>query len=394
MQRASPSIAALATALAKAQIELANPEKSLTGTIESQTGEGGARHFRYAPLSSGLEIVRKTLGQHEIATVQTTAIDQASGIVNLTTVLAHSSGEWIASDWPVCAVAETATPHRMGAALTYARRYALFTLVGIAGEDDLDAPDLIGPSQPTPERDRRPPTRLEAKPSTLAARTPLARPQKSVSEYKNTTKAKVLAAVRLDIAASAQLRDQMLGELNAIGSEDEAAKWAHSRLKEKNRLNAADAKHIEGAFRTKLLSFAIHRSEGRPDSKDDLQSPDSKQATIRKAKSARPLAAVDKSVLVHPEPRRVRDREHVRFVAQQCCLICGRQPCDAHHLRFAQNRALSRKVSDEFTVPLCRGHHRELHRHGNEAGWWDKLAVDPTGAARALWLETHPQALL
>src|SRR5499427_7678104 len=145
MQRSSPSIAALAAALAKAQIELANPEKSLFGIIEPQGGRGGARQFRYAPLSSGLEIVRKTLGQHEIATVQTTAIDQAAGIVNLTTLLAHSSGEWIASDWPVCPIGETERPHRMGAALTYARRYALFTLVGIAGEDDLDAPDLIGP---------------------------------------------------------------------------------------------------------------------------------------------------------------------------------------------------------------------------------------------------------
>src|SRR5215472_6247397 len=148
MQRSSPSIAALATALAKAQIELANPEKTLVGTVESRSGEDGARHFRYAPLSSGLEIARKTLGQHEIATVRTTAIDQAAGIVNLTTVLAHSSGEWIASDWPVCLIAETATPHRMGAALTYARRYALFTLVGIAGEDDLDAPDLLSPAVP------------------------------------------------------------------------------------------------------------------------------------------------------------------------------------------------------------------------------------------------------
>src|ERR1700741_2256239 len=155
MQRSSPSIAALATALAKAQIELANPEKSLTGTIEPQRGEGAARQFRYAPLSSGLEIVRKTLGQHEIAPVQTTAVDQASGIVNLTTILAHASGEWIASDWPVCPIAETERPHRMGAALTYARRYALFTLVGIAGEDDLDAPDLISPSQTTPAHDRR-----------------------------------------------------------------------------------------------------------------------------------------------------------------------------------------------------------------------------------------------
>jgi hypothetical protein len=134
MQRSSSSIAALASALAKAQIELTNPEKSLVGTIEPRRGQGGARQFRHAPLSSGLEIVRKTLGQHEIATVQTTAIDQAAGIVNLTTLLAHSSGEWIASDWPVCPVAETERPHRMGTALTYARRYALFTLVGIAGE--------------------------------------------------------------------------------------------------------------------------------------------------------------------------------------------------------------------------------------------------------------------
>src|ERR1700734_3194595 len=147
MQRTSDSIASLAAALAKAQIELANPEKSLVGAIEPASGEGSARLFRYASLSSGLEIVRKTLGQHEIATVQTTAIDQTAGIVNLTTVLAHASGEWIASDWPVCAIADTATPHRMGAALTYARRYALFTLVGIAGEDDLDAPDLVTPLQ-------------------------------------------------------------------------------------------------------------------------------------------------------------------------------------------------------------------------------------------------------
>ena len=136
MQRSSESIGAIAAALAKAQAELTNPEKSLVATIRSDGPGAAERSFRYAPLSSGLDIVRKTLSQHEIATVQTTAIDQTAGIVNLTTVLAHASGEWIASDWPVCAISETATPHRMGAALTYARRYALFTLVGIAGEDD------------------------------------------------------------------------------------------------------------------------------------------------------------------------------------------------------------------------------------------------------------------
>src|ERR1700719_2388395 len=154
VHRSSDSFAALAAALAKAQAHLVNPEKSLTATI--RTGRAGEteRTFRYAPLSSGLEIVRKTLSEHEIAVIQTTAIDQASRMLNLTTLLAHSSGEWIASYWPVCSVAEVANPHRMGAALTYARRYALFTLVGIAGEDDLDAPDLIAPTVPDigPER--------------------------------------------------------------------------------------------------------------------------------------------------------------------------------------------------------------------------------------------------
>src|SRR3954465_13808478 len=118
----------------------------LTATIQSPFPREGDKTFRYASLSSGLEIVRKCLGQHEIATIQTTQIDKQSGLISLTTLLAHSSGEWMSSDWPVCSANEMVAPHRMGAALTYARRYALFTLVGIAGEDDLDAPD-IGPSQ-------------------------------------------------------------------------------------------------------------------------------------------------------------------------------------------------------------------------------------------------------
>src|SRR6266568_5103220 len=144
MHRSSESIGAIAAALAKAQAELTNPEKSLSATIRSPFPRDPDRTFRYAPLSTGLDIVRKTLGRHEIAAVQSTEIDKEAGLIRLTTILAHSSGEWVSSDWPVCAIADTAAPHRMGAALTYARRYALFTLVGIAGEDDLDAPDLIG----------------------------------------------------------------------------------------------------------------------------------------------------------------------------------------------------------------------------------------------------------
>jgi hypothetical protein len=420
MQRTSETIASLAAALAKAQIELANPEKSLIGAIEPAAGEGGQRLFRYASLSSGLEIVRKTLGQHEIATVQTTAIDQTAGIVNLTTVLAHASGEWIASDWPVCAIADTAAPHRMGAALTYARRYALFTLVGIAGEDDLDAPDLISPA---PTRDRSSGAegasghgrgagnghgngRLDARSPNLAARTPLPRQGKTGSDA-NQARA-MHSAVLLSFEASSQLRDQMLAELNAIGSEDEAAKWAHRRLPDKNKLNGVDAKHIEAVFRTKLLSFAAHHADGIPDPKlgadgtvTEGASADAQgngavsESTPTETVPPQPkpkLRAnrIDKAVLSHPEPRRIRDREHVHFVAQQACLICGRKPCDAHHVRFAQSRALGRKVSDEFTVPLCRGHHRELHRHGDEAKWWSKSGIDPTIPARELWLETHP----
>src|SRR6476620_2233488 len=148
MQESSSSIGALAAALAKAQIEIVNPEKSMTATIPADDEGGAEQVFRYAPLSSGLEILRKTLGQHEIAILQATVIDQAAGVVKLTTTLCHSSGEWVGSTWPVCSVDEMASPKRMGAALTYARRYALFTLAGIAGEDDLDAPDLNAPERP------------------------------------------------------------------------------------------------------------------------------------------------------------------------------------------------------------------------------------------------------
>jgi hypothetical protein len=132
MHRSSDTIATLAAALAKAQVELTNPEKSLTGTIRSPFPREADRTFRYAPLSSGLDIVRKSLGRHEIATIQSTEIDKEGGLLRLTTILAHASGEWISSEWPVCQIADIASVQRMGAALTYARRYALFTLVGIA----------------------------------------------------------------------------------------------------------------------------------------------------------------------------------------------------------------------------------------------------------------------
>jgi hypothetical protein len=386
MHRSSESIANLAAALAKAQAELVNPEKSLTATLRLEAGARGAgaeRSFRYAPLSSGLDIVRKTLGQHEIATMQTTAIDQTAGLVNLTTVLAHSSGEWIASDWPVCAVADTATPHRMGAALTYARRYALFTLVGIAGEDDVDAPDLLTPDQSTSV----PPT---AKPNSDARpKGPLHAPQ---SHGPTQTKVRLATTTTptLGTEASAQLTARLLAELANLTNGDDAAFWAKRSLPEKNKLAAADALQVEEVFQSKLASFVapLPPSPSAPGKVHSAQ-PSRKPRSVPPQKQHR-AKAVNKATLTIPEPRRIRDREHVRYVAKQPCLVCGRVPCDAHHLRFAQPRALGRKVSDEFTVPLCRGHHREVHGSGDEAAWWQKTTINPTAAARRLWREAHP----
>ena len=372
MQRSSPSIAALATALAKAQIELTNPEKSLIGTIEPRRGEGGARQFRYAPLSSGLEIVRKTLGQHEIATVQTTAIDQVAGIVNLTTVLAHSSGEWIASDWPVCPIAETERPHRMGAALTYARRYALFTLVGIAGEDDLDAPDLIAPI-PQTEKPRTGSTSSSNR-GQQSASDALARRGKKAKKLGSPTLRRELSA-----ALSASLRTELLREIEDLSAPDDAALWAHRKLPAKNQLSATDAQQVEEAFAAKLAVIQAQSAKS-----DDVLSYQSL------AEQTGAATQINKSVLVFPDPRRIRDRDHIRHVIKQPCLLCGRRPSDPHHLRFAQSSALGRKVSDEFTVPVCRAHHREIHRCGDEESWWRNTRIDALAAARALWLETHP----
>jgi hypothetical protein len=219
MPRSSESVAALASALAKAQAALVNPEKSLVATIRAGRPGEGERSFRYAPLSSGLDIVRKTLGQHEIATIQTTTIDQATRMVNLSTMLAHSSGEWIASDWPVCPVAETANPRRMGAALTYARRYALFTLVGIAGEDDLDTPDLCQePPSVSPAAVERP----------FMPRTPGNGQARGMKSQPRMT---------LAPEPSAALREKLLTELGNITSADLATDWARGALSAKKTIS-------------------------------------------------------------------------------------------------------------------------------------------------------------
>jgi hypothetical protein len=384
MPRSSESIGAIAAALAKAQAEITNPEKSLTATIRSPFPREGDRTFRYAPLSNGLDIVRKALGRHEIATVQTTAIDNEAGLIRLTTILAHASGEWVSSDWPVCPVSETAAPHRMGAALTYARRYALFTLVGIAGEDDLDAPDLPAPAVPvsSPERPVSSNKTAGMNGGRGAGPVPIRRNGKA-----HTVAMKPV----LDPDASAALRDQLLTDADRLSSADAAATWAHRIMAAKNSLLAADARRVEDAFATKIAVLGSGDGEvvNPPLSSSELgQLPQTPRAAEPSDGSV--SNRVDKSLLALPEPRRFRDKTHCKFVSKQPCLMCGRQPADAHHLRFAQHRALGRKVSDEFIVPLCRGHHREVHRSGDEATWWSKGGIDAIGAARALWTETHP----
>jgi hypothetical protein len=248
MHRSSQSISNLAAALAKAQIELVNPEKSLTATIKSAGPGGKEQTFSYASLSSGLDIVRKTLGQHEIATVQTTGVDQTTGLINLTTLLAHASGEWIASDWPVCSVIETETPHRMGAALTYARRYALFTLVGIAGEDDLDAPDIAAPisqkSEPAKPKTSNHKSNGSGAPTAVAPVIKLRKGQEARSAE---------PALAADLSAS--LRQQLLAEISDLHSSDDAAIWAHRSMKQKNALATADAQMVEERFRAKLMTL-------------------------------------------------------------------------------------------------------------------------------------------
>jgi hypothetical protein len=144
--------------------------------------------------------------------------------------------------------------------------------------------------------------------------------------------------------------------------------------------NQQQVRQVEEAFATKLGVIS-------PENEKTSEA----TATLKESLAEKHgTPQIDKSVLGFPEPRRIRDRDHIRHVMKQSCLICGRRPSDPHHLRLAQSRALGRKVSDEFTVPLCCTHHREIHRCGDESSWWGNTGIDPLEAARALWLETHP----
>jgi hypothetical protein len=363
MQRSSNSIGALAAALAKAQSEIANPEKSLTATIVSPFPREGVRSFRYAPLSAGLDVVRKCLGRHEIATVQTTAIDGDSGLIKLTTTLAHTSGEWVSSDFPVCAVSETAAPHRLGTALTYARRYALFTLVGIAGEDDLDAPDL-SPATITP------------------ASTSVSQTFRQALQPK-PTRPERLRPARLSAEASEVARRELIAELEQLREPEALASWAQRALPVKNQLSTVDAEAVEAAFAARLSEVGGKAPSPRTQ-KSEMN------GNISRQEERIGLSSGEVTVIGKPVPE--RDRNHRRFVATQPCLICGRTPSDPHHIKFAEHRAMGRKVSDRFTVPICRLHHRELHRRGDERIWWQQRKIDPLIIAASLWERTHAVA--
>src|SRR5262249_21929402 len=261
---------------------------------------------------------------------------------------------------------------------TYARRYALFALVGIAGEDDLDAPDVD-----------------------VTSKTGAVEPPRSDDRYQSTGDAAVARARDgaksggpvLTSDQSAILRERLLAQLVAINSTDEAAAWARQNLSAKNTLTADDARIVEEEFQTKLstigdgegpseasnpVSVRNVMPAGRPDAGDSQKT--SKVSSKLPRKSA--VRALGKTV-------RVRDKEHRKFVSRQPCLVCGRTPSDPHHLTFMQSRALGHRVSDEFTVPVCRVHHRELHRQGNEAAWWDKVHIDPLPLALRLWQHTR-----
>jgi hypothetical protein len=381
MHRSSNTIATIAAALAKAQMELTNPEKSLVATVRSPFPREADRTFRYAPLSTGLDIVRKSLGRHEIATIQSTDIDREAGLLRLTTILAHSSGEWVCSEWPVCQISDMASAQRMGAALTYARRYALFTLVGIAGEDDLDAPDLGADPAPVAES---PHSGRQSNGPNGAAR------PKADGDRKRSEPSATKAVLEEQLSAS--LREILIEQIASLNSADDAAAWAHRNLPAKNKLRAADAKSVEARFQERLsqieptsdgLSHDVLPKSHAPADVAVTALAQRSRAITRKRSGRMSVQALGKTV-------RLRDKDHQRFVVRQACLVCGRIPSDPHHLTFTQSRALGRRVSDEFIVPVCRVHHRELHRSGDEVAWWRRLNIDPVPVALRLWQQTRP----
>jgi len=226
---------------------------------------------------------------------------------------------------------------------------------------DLDAPDLtpaVGPSASA--------SASQAPSQHLQSPEKRARPEKS-------------RPAPLSPDASKTIQAQLISELEHLKDPEALATWAHRALPLKNNLSAADAQAVESAFATRLNELGEeasprgtkHQKANRHDRGRERTEPASEEVTTI------------------GKPVRERDRDHLRFVAAQACIVCGRSPSDPHHIKFAQQRAMGRKVSDRFTVPICRLHHRQLHRRGNERAWWQSQGIDPLAIAASLWANTH-----
>jgi hypothetical protein len=295
-------------------------------------------------------------------------------------------------------------------------------MVGIAGEDDLDAPDLINDQ---PQGDKAAEARLAPNSGLEPAHI------RSISRTGNPNTQPLREKLGAD--ESAAIMAQLIREIETL-PEDDLQPRAITILKAKNRLSADDAKLVEQAFAARMavqdaLPDALTTDEPTSTSTDPTPPPQPPSASTnaitplrqrgrpRKIKAAAELstaptvpskptsddnppastplqaeatpAKIEKSELAISEPRRHRNKTHLKFVASQPCLVCGRSPADAHHLRFTQPRAMGRKVSDEFTVPLCRTHHRDNHSFGDEVAWWGRRAIDPIATSRMLWVSTR-----
>ena len=221
-------------------------------------------------------------------------------------------------------------------------------------------------------------------------------PPRSHGNGRGRGAAKAASAPVLPPEESAALRDRLLDEITGLSSPGVATNWAQAALAAKNRLTADDATVVAAAFEQRLAAWPpvddapkdADVSIGGPTPQSASPASDGELSATGGPDGAK-STGIDKSALAIPAPRRYRDREHLRHVAKQPCLICGRKPSDPHHLRYLQPRALGRKASDEFAVPLCRIHHRLVHRVGNEAAWWQDAGIDPIKAARKLWEETR-----
>ena len=279
--------------------------------------------------------------------------------------------------------------------------------MGIAGEDDLDAPDLpvlqlSGGTDRHADR-KKMNGNPEAKPFPLAGqkdsgrRRPIVRPSPLLAPDQ-----------------SAGVRDRLLGELVSLRSADAAATWARRGITAKNSLTAADASAVEKAFGRRLSELALETD--RPAPTEEASAPKAGEPELGGTTNASvpgvssneaalpeeptpPADAVNNAAstsgdgaLAIAKPRRHRSKEHLRFVAKQACIVCGRNHSDPHHLSFMQPRALGRKVSDEYVVPLCRIHHRAVHRVSDEQVWWTQQGVDPVMLARSLWTSTRLDA--